>query len=187
MSPTGPQRWSVFFQKVPAMAMEADHGEQARSAIKYWISKNMCLVWGDSTVWWEADLDSNCASAAYSKTTPSNPWSPPVSFSRHSLVQARTPGISLSLTTPPLPNHPKSHEIIFQISHKLACFLTISTTVTLVSPSSHTRVTVSPSSPVSLFIFWLLSNLFSPFSSHQNQVFTYNLGISIVPRHQILP
>lgn len=50
--------------------MEADHREQARSAIKHWISKNMCLVWGDSTVWWEADLDSNSASAAYSKTTP---------------------------------------------------------------------------------------------------------------------
>lgn len=69
---------------------------------------------------------------------PPNPWSPPVSLSRHSLVQARTAGISLSLTTPPLPNHPKSHGVIFQISHKLACFLTISTTVTLVSPSSRT-------------------------------------------------
>ena len=72
------------------------------------------------------------------KNYPPNPWSPPVSLSRHSLVQARTLGISLSLTTPPLPNHPKSHKVISQISHKLACFLTISTTVTLVSPSSCT-------------------------------------------------
>lgn len=120
------------------------------------------------------------------KNYPLNSWSPPVSLSRHSLVQARTLGISLSLTTPPLPNHSKSHKVIFQISHKLDCFLTISTTVTLVSPSSHTSY-CNPSSPVSLFIFWLLFNLFSPFSSHQNQVFTYNLGISIIPQHQILP
>lgn len=108
---------------------------------------------------------------------PPNPWLPPVYTSNHSLVQARSCGISLPSCLSlflPYPS-PRTVHLTFQVPHQPRCFLSLSAMVTW---SLH-RLTQES--------LWHLLTQFPLYTLALPLTSSRLTCLPIVPKHYILP